>query len=301
MGVTQLNGTGELAKANLIFNVIKPYTFMQLGGLSRFDIADVSKVLGLSLVGLHLVLTWQVIGQTDQFMLNVLLWSALITLVSNKQYLRSCQSSRIATGLGVGLVFLICLKSVSLFAYESAFVTVLPGLIFLSLGLIVTGFKVIRHWQEALLITTLMVPLGATAALVRAAAGNPIQLLLAQSATFLLHYVGFDVFREGINVVLPFGAVSVEYQCTGIPILVLLLQLSVPLRFLFQTSWPKFLMILGAAFSITFGLSSIRIVIMALSVANETRFDYWHGAAGGQIFSTIAIALFSGLCLWLIE
>ncbi len=276
------------------------------------------RYLGLGLASLHLLLSWQIIGRTDQLILTALLWLAVShgllrsqpvsplprpTPPSNaKKHGRLSKiSHQLTPCFGVALVGLICLKSTSLFAFESAFVLLLPGLIIFALGLLDATFRSLWRWQMMGLILTLMLPQGSVAQWVETIMAHPIQLLLAKSTTFLLHYLSFEVFREGIHIYLSAGTVRVDYECTGVPLLVLLLQITLPIALLFGLSLRQSFTTAIVAILTTFCLSSLRIAIMALSVANEQRFEYWHGTAGGQVFSTVAIALFGLFCLWQTE
>ena len=58
---------------------------------------------------------------------------------------------------------------------------------------------------------------------------------------------------------------------------------------------PLFSVVLG------FLLGVIRVCILTLLIPNQASFDYWHGAQGSQIFSTVAITIFSGYCYWILE
>ena len=55
--------------------------------------------------------------------------------------------------------------------------------------------------------------------------------------------------------------------------------------------------------SITIGfvLGVIRVCIMTLMIPEQVTFDYWHGAEGSQIFSTVAIMIFSGFAYWVLN
>jgi cyanoexosortase A len=257
--------------------------------------------VGAQLVALHLILSWRIVGQSDQLIMSLLFWLSLGTLLARRQPQPAFSSNGLTSTLGAGLITLICLKSVSIIATESAYVRILPGLAGLAMAGLIVGFRLVHYWREGLLILTFMIPTGLANQGLGMAIGMQAQLSVAQFATFLLHYLGFTVVRDGITISLPGGAVSVEYGCTGGDLAILLWQLSVPLVLLFSIPkgyrcWIPIMIVL-----LTFLLSSIRVVIMALVVNAPEAFAYWHGHPGGQWFSMLAILLFSLYGLWLTE
>ena len=77
--------------------------------------------------------------------------------------------------------------------------------------------------------------------------------------------------------------------------LALLLISFVPLKKNQQILIPSFSLILG------FFLGVTRVCILTLLIPNQAQFNYWHGTEGSQIFSTLAITIFSGFCYWILQ
>jgi len=250
---------------------------------------------GLGLIALHLTLTWKLTQQTDQMVLNVLFWGAIAALLWRRRSHLDLNSDWISSTIASVMIGLVLMKSLSLFWFESPFVRLFPGLAALSLGLLASGPRLNQYWREGLMVLTLMIPGGALSQFLEPQLGGAVQTLLAQTTTFLLHYAGRDVVRRGTEVVMTDGAIRVEYGCTGIPILILLIQLSILLILLFPMHRYRQIYIFGIAGVIAFALGMIRITIMSLVVNQRTVFEFWHGPPGAQIFSTLAIALFA-LC-----
>jgi cyanoexosortase A len=250
---------------------------------------------GLGLIALHLTLTWKLTQQTDQMVLNVLFWGAIASLLWQRRSSLNLNSDWISSTIASVIMGLVLMKSLSLFWFESPFVRLFPGLAALSLGLLASGPRLSQYWREGLMVLTLMIPGGALSQILEPQIGVAIQTLLAQTITFLLHYTGMDVMRRGTEIVMSNGAVRVEYGCTGIPILILLIQLSILLVLLFPMRGYRQSYIFGIASTIAFALGVIRITIMSLVVNQRPVFEFWHGPPGAQIFSTLAIALFA-LC-----
>lgn len=251
-------------------------------------------IFGIGLVLLHLILTWKLVHQTDQFVLSLLFWQVIISLVWQRRSLLNLESNWFSTLIGFILITLMLLKSISLFWFETSFVRLLPGIIYFSLGLITSGGKLKQYWREGVLLLALIVPQGLVFQGLQLAIGYPVQSLTTQMATFLLHYLGFNVIRQDTIIILSNGAVEVRYACTGVPILIVLLQLAV--LFLMTSPLPrrKQLGMIGLAIAIAFLLSSIRVALMATVAHDSTTFAYWHGPAGSQLFSTIGIVVFAG-------
>lgn len=247
------------------------------------------------MIALHLTLTWKLTQQTDQMVLNVLFWGAIASLLWRRRSRLDLNSDWISSTIASLMMGLVLMKSLSLFWVESPFVRLFPGLAALSLGLLASGPRLNQYWREGLMVLTLMIPGGALSQLLEPQIGSAIQTLLAQTTTFLLHYVGREVVRRGTEVVMTDGAIRVEYGCTGIPILILLIQLSILLVLLLPIRGYRQGYIFGIAIAVAFALGMIRITIMSLVVNQRTMFEFWHGSPGAQIFSTLAIALFA-LC-----
>lgn len=251
--------------------------------------------VGLGVIALHLTLTWRLTQQTDQMVLNVLFWGAIASLLWQRRQTLTLTSDWVSSTIATLLMGLVLIKSLSLFWFESTYLRVFPGLAALSLGLLASGLRLKQYWREGVMILTLMIPSGTLAQMLEPWLGETIQTFLAQSTTFFLHYVGIDVIRQGTEVLMVNGAVKVEYGCTGVPIFILLIQLSILLILLFPTRMHQQGYILLLAGAIAFILSSARITIMILVVSQPDRFEYWHGPEGAQIFSTLGIILFA-LC-----
>lgn len=264
-------------------NTVTPRTQLWLG------------LIGLGLIALHLTLTWRLTQQMDQMVFNVLFWSAIVSLLWQRRQTLVLTSDWFSSTAASLLMGLVLVKSLSLFWFESTFVRIFPGFAILSLGLLASGTRLKQYWREGLMVLTMMIPDGVVSHLIEPKWGLAIQTVLAQSTTFILHYIGIDVVRQGTEVLLRKGAVRVEYGCTGIPILILLVQLSILLILLFPGRSYRQGYIFLLAGAIAFVLSSLRISLMVIVVGQPASFEFWHGPQGAQIFSTLGIILFA-LC-----
>lgn len=250
---------------------------------------------GVGLVLLHLLLIWKLTGQTEQILLSGLFWFAIAQKIWRRRQHIQWRSNRGADTLGLMLIGIVLAKSLSLFWVEASFIRLLPGLIALSLGLLTNGWRLQQFWRELLLLFPLILPKGLILHHLEAAIGLPIRILTAQFSGFALHYLGFTVLRQGTVIELPNGTIDILFGCTGIPLLILLLQLAILLITLFSVSPDQYIRILVATVIIAFVISSLRIMLLAIVVADASSFDYWHDS-GAQVFSTVAIILLGGFC-----
>lgn len=257
--------------------------------------------VGIGLAVLHIILSWQVTGETDQIALNSLYWLAIITVVKRRIGTNLLESGWLASSLGSLLIALILCKIFSLSASDSFFVRVLPGFIVLGFALLASGFRLLPYWREGFLAVVLMIPPVVSNYVLKHFWGYKLQIAIAKISSFLMHYVGFEIQRQGITIALPHGAVAVAYECTGGDILILLWQLCVPTILLLPISRLQKIIMPIWTVALILILGSVRVTIMAILVNNSALFDYWHGPAGNQIFSTLSICIFGGICSWLTE
>ncbi|MGI0493974.1 archaeosortase/exosortase family protein [Alkalinema pantanalense CENA528] len=257
--------------------------------------------LGVGLIFLHLVLIWKVIGETDQLVVSLVFWAAIVTSLWQRHDRLKFKSGMGTILLGGSLLGLLLFKCLSLFHCESDFVRIFPVWAMLSLALIASGWKFHQYVREGLLVLTLIIPPGVIFRLVDFTIGDPIRLVIAKFASLFLYYAGYNSVQVGVKISLNNNIIEVGYPCTGIPMMVLLLQLAVVFNLMTQFSKIYKILLLGLTIVMSVVLSSVRVMIMALVVKDQTAFDYWHGAQGAQIFSTIAFVLFALGCRWLLS
>lgn len=254
---------------------------------------------------LYLSLTWRSTSNVDQLTTNTLFWGAILGLLWRKKSNLNFQSDSISSFIGLILLGLILSKTFALFWFESPLLSLLPFCGLVTLCLIASGFKGLSQYiQELFLALFLFFPTGVIGYFVDGVL--QITILNAKFASYLLYYFGFDVVSRGNEVLLAlpdlgqFKAI-VDYPCAGVPMILLLLKLAlllicfVPLR----GSQKIYIPLMAIAFGFILGV--VRVCILTLLIPNLDQFDYWHGAQGDQIFSTIAIISFSAFCYWVLE
>ena len=262
-----------------------------------------SSLIGFSILYLNLV--WKTTGSIDRLTMDGLFWVAIICLVGRRKDRLNYQSDTISVFLGFCLIGIILFKLVSLFWFESILISLTPVCFAISLALLASGIRGLRqYWQELFFAGFLFFPGDAMGLFIDKLFN--ISILTAKFSAYSLYYVGFDVSTQGNRLFLyvpnigEFQAV-VRYGCTGIPMMLLMLKLALLLIAFF--SLPKIQQILIPMTSVAIGffLGVIRVCILTLTIPESANFDYWHGYEGSQIFSTLAICIFSGFCYWIFQ
>lgn len=250
---------------------------------------------------LHLLLSWRVIGDIDQLIISVLFWRAILCLLCQKQDTLNLESGIFSSFFGFLLIGLVLFKSVSLFWFESSFLKLAPLLLALGLGMLASGIKGLKqYWRELTIVLLLCLPEpSALSQLIEDL--FKVSLLTAKFAIFVLWYLGFEASGAGVSVILPKGSVWVREACTGTNMALLLLKLAIVFILVFPTNWSKKILVLIGAISIAFVNGGMRVALMAVVVSDHKVFEYWHGASGNQIFSTISILIFGLLCRFLLQ
>ena len=273
-----------------------PLTPLKLLQNSKFCFFGIA--IGLSV--LHLLLTWRVVGDIDRLIVSALFWGAALCLLWRKQDDVNLESGIFSSFFGLLLMTLVLIKSISLFWFESSFLKILPLMAAIGLGLLASGIKGLKqYWRELSLVVLLCIPESLLVETINQIFN--ITTLTAQFAVFILWYLGFEVTRQGAHVILPHNSVWVAPHYTGISTALLLLKLSVVLILMSPTDWSKKVLVSVSSVFMTFVVSGIRVALIATVVSNQEAFNYWHGAEGNQIFSTISILLFGLLCRFLLQ
>ncbi len=264
--------------------------------------------LSSSLIGiaaLYLNLIWKTTGDIDQLTTDSLFWGAIFWLLWRKKDNLDYRSDPLSSFIGLLLLGLILSKALSLFWFESTLLPILPISAAIALGLMASGLKGLgQYFQELFFAWFLFFPTGVIGFFIDGVVH--ITVLNAKLASYFLYYVGFNAASQGNQVLLSLpesGNIEaiVDYPCAGVPMILLMLKLSLLLVSLITLSSKQKILIPMFSIGLGFFLGVIRVCILTLSIPNPTQFDYWHGAQGSQIFSTLAIVIFAGFCYWFLE
>ncbi len=244
---------------------------------------------------LFLILTWRITGDSDRITTDAVFYTVILLLLWRKRDSLQVGSGVAATVAGLALVAWVLFKNVRLFWFESSFLKLGPLFLLAGLGLLASGFRGLRrYWLEMLVLLLMVLPAVYVEPPIEA--HLPVALATTKTAAFLLHYIGFEVSLQGTTLALAAGAVTVAGYCTGVPMLLFLLKLSLLADIALPLNWWQRIWLPLAAVGIGFATASVRVAVMAMAVSDPAWFDYWHGPQGAQIFSTVAILGFGLVC-----
>jgi cyanoexosortase A len=213
--------------------------------------------------------------------------------VGKKKDALDFESGAGSTILGILLITLVLLKSFSLSGYD-IFLRISPLISTLGLGLIASGFKGLKqYWQELLIVGFIAIPPGLILNFMNVA---PVT---AKFSHFLLWYLGIDVTRQGVHLILERSSLEVASGCTGVSAILQLFGLGMLVLLMFPTNFTQKIFVLIAATVVGFVVNGARVALMTYLLAyyGQKAFEYWHYGDGSLIFSMIAVAIF-GLFCW---
>lgn len=247
------------------------------------------------LIAVHLNLTWRLNEDFSQLSMRVLAWGAALSLLWEKRHTLNLESDVFSSLLGLLLIAFVLLRSLFVSSYDS--IVDLSALISaLSIAMLASGVKGLQqYWLELIIVVAFNAPLNLLLEPI------DISIFTAKLSTIILTYLGFEVSRQGVNVILTTGAVEVYPGCSGIGGIIQLLQVSVLFLVMFPTNLAKKILVPVVAILIAFVVNGVRIALMAVLVAysSEEAFEYWHRGTGSQIFFLISILLFGLFCYFI--
>lgn len=232
-------------------------------------------------------------NDVDLFGTMFLFWGVIAFLISEKYQNLKLESGGFASFFGIAIIALILIKSSSISGYD-VFIRIAPFLSGLSVGLIASGIKGLKqYWQELLILAYMIIPPGLIGIFV------DVSLLTAKSSAFILHYLGFNIVRQGVFLRLPTGSIEVYHGCSGVNAILQLLGLSLVFLLMFPTTRKQKIIVPILAILIAFFVNSARIALLAVlvSLSQPDLFKYWHEGSGSVVFSMISVAIF-GLFCW---
>ena len=272
----------------------------------NFKISDrfwlLSSWIGAAILYLNSI--WKTTGDIDRLTIESLFWGA-IYLLWRKRFHLKVTSNIVSSFIGLTLLSLVLVKTTTLFWFESTLLPLFPIAIAIALILITSGFKGFSQYRwELFFAWFLFFPEGVIGRFIDSIV--QITILNAKFSTYLLYYLGFDVASYGNWVLLSLPELGqfkaiVDYPCAGVPMILLMLKFALLLISLASLSKQEKLIVPLFSIVLGFSLGVVRVSILTLLIPNQSKFDYWHGAEGSQIFSILAITIFAGFCYWILE
>jgi len=252
--------------------------------------------IAAALIALQLHWSWRS-DSADQVSMSLFLWSGVLYLLWQKRDTLKLSSGPVASLVGLLLMALLLVRSLWVRVPDDLLVAFSPLTSAIGLGLIASGFGGLRQYgREYLLIFVLVIPRVVVATLLEQLLN--LNLMAAKAAHFMLWYLGFDVLREGVNVILPTGVIEINSACSGLDSMLILLRLAVLFLVVVSTPLSAKVLVPVVAIFLAFLVNGVRIALMALLVAFSTpeTFEYWHQGSGAQLFSLVTMLLFGWFC-----
>ncbi|WP_229642762.1 archaeosortase/exosortase family protein [Waterburya agarophytonicola] len=151
--------------------------------------------------------------------------------------------------------------------------------------------KIGQYWREIFIVSLTGIPWEHISSVVFPVA--KVSILDAKISRLMLWYVGFDVSQRDNLVILPKGAIQIAGPCSSFDLLGLMWQSCLVICLYFTLKKNQQVLLWICSTLIALGVNGVRLCLMALLVANNrtAAFDYWHGSAGAEIFTTAAILI----------
>jgi cyanoexosortase A len=247
--------------------------------------------IAAGLIALHLTLTSRT-NDADLFGTMLLFWGVVAFLIWERHESLTFESGIFASCFGASLIALILLKSSSIYGYDF-FIRATPFLSGISLALLASGTKGLKqYWQELMILAYTAIPPGLIGIFV------DVAKLTAKFSAFILHYLGFEVVRQGVFLILEKGSVEVYHGCSGVNAILQLLGLALVFLLMFPTTTGQKIIVPIVAIIIAFSVNAGRVALMAVlvSLSQPQAFKYWHEGSGSVVFSMIAVLIFGIFC-----
>lgn len=272
---------------------------MRAALLNRFNLLQSSKfwllVIASGLMTIHLTLTWRS-ENIDLLSTSLLFWVAVSSLIWKKHEVLKLESNFFSGCFGVFLVTWILLKSAFFVSGYDPFLRLSPLISALGISLLASGVKGLKqYWQELTILCFLVIPPSLLSLMI------DLPALTAKFATYILWHLGFDVSRQGVNIILPTGAVEVYPGCSGVNVMLQLLGLTLLFLVMFPTDLTKKVVTPIVAVFLAFVVNGFRVALMAvLAHSDKAAFEYWHEGDGSVLFSMLAVLIFGLFCYFLL-
>lgn len=253
----------------------------------------------------YLSITWRITENFDRVITDSLFYGAIFYLLWQRQSQIEFKRDLFSSFIGTILITVVIIKSLTLFSFEDKLICLIPFFSAISLALLASGFSGIGQYKQELFLTGFLFFPEAFMGMFLDKFVS-VTIVNAKLASYFLHYIGFNVTSQGKQILLYLPDLGqfktiVNYSCSGMPMIIFLLKLSLVIVCLFPFSKKQCLLIPIISVITGFILGVIRVCILTLLIPQAASFDYWHGSNGSQIFSTLAIIIFSGWVYWLIQ
>lgn len=251
--------------------------------------------IAVGLITIHLSLNWRLTADFNQVLTRFLIWVTVCYRLWNQRNTLNLKTELISSFLGTLIIASILLRSTS---PSTNFIHILPFIAATGLSLIASGFKGLKQYRlELIILFFIAIPYITLLGLV------DISEFTAKFANFILLYLGFEVSRQGVNIILPTGIVEVYPACSGMKNILDMWEIALLVLLMFPTNNRKKILVPVAAIFLGFVVNGVRVAVMTPLAAssNEQAFEYWHTGDGSLIFSMISFLIFWLFCHFLLR
>ena len=230
----------------------------------------------------------------------LLFWLAALSITWRKRKELNFESDIVSTTIGLILIIWLLFRGVIAGSNTDVILRMYPLFSIAGICLVSTkASKIMQYWREILIVSFTGIPGEHIVTFLSIA--ERISILDAKISRLILWYVGFDVAQKENLVILPTGSIKIAGACSSLNLLILLLQFCFVICLCLAIKRNQKILLLLCSTVIGLGVNCLRLCLMALLIAYDQQeaFDYWHGSAGAEIFTTIAILLLA-LVYWLL-
>lgn len=123
---------------------------------------------------------------------------------------------------------------------------------------------------------------------------NFLENIMAKLGSKVLGLLGQQAIASGQIISLPSGSVLVGSGCSGFDMAFSVAGCSILLGLFMKQKWQNIFLAVFAGVCLALLLNIPRIVLLTFAAVywGEDSFDFWHGAWGGQIFSTVMFTIY---------
>jgi cyanoexosortase A len=193
--------------------------------------------------------------------LSLLLWLGIASSVWDKRDKLKLHSGVFSTFLGISLIALVLLRSLSPAGYH---IRISPFISVLGLCLMASGIKRLHHYWKELLLIGLLVLYPIFTGFLKAI---DLSTLTAKFSAFTLWVAGFNAHREGVTILMPTGRVEVYGACSGIDTIILMLCIAVLFLVMVPLKRLQQIMCIAVAILLGFIVNGLRVSVLAILVA----------------------------------
>ncbi len=259
--------------------------------------------IGGCLIGINLHLFFQDIND-EILILHSLFFVTLIFIIWEKRKFLNLESGIFSNIVGLAILLIVFLNA-TLEINFGGLLILSPLMSGFGLALLASGFKGLKQYIPELLALFFLSAhkFILIFRFMNVFINDKMALLTAKFSHFILWYSGFQVTRSGVNINLPTGGIEVYAGCSGMTLILNLLGLGLLFILIFNLNLQQKILVSIIAPFVAFVVNGIRVVLMAILVANGEKeaFKYWHEGDGSLIFSLIASLLFGCFCWFLLN